>query len=104
MVRVLGLARDAQELSGPADALQVRAEHSLDLAAGSLAVRLVITNALDVEVTGAVVKCAPYQSHQMPTVLAHACACLLSKAWRRLGVPRGLSSRNELPAGSWQPS
>ena len=59
MVRVLGVARELQELSGPADALQLRAEHSLDLAAASLAVRLVITNALDAEVSGAVIKCGP---------------------------------------------
>ena len=52
LVRGLGASSDQQELSGPADALHVRAQHSLDQSTGSLAVRLVLTNTLDAEING----------------------------------------------------
>ena len=56
LVRALGVSSEQEELSGPADALQVRAQHTLDQASGSLSVRLVLTNTLDAEINGAVAR------------------------------------------------
>ena len=55
MIRGLGVSSQQQQLSGPADALQVRAQHSVNQADGSLPVRLVITNMLVAVITGALI-------------------------------------------------